>query len=147
MSGNSITNILESSIDAMGNNPSTVNAGQLFRSILHHSLPDNICSKPAVDIFNNEDNIMVYIDIQGVNPRDVKIDFHNNKLEISGERKKPEFNCIRNEISYGLLNRKVDIPISVTSKESVKISAENGVLCINIDKKREEQNKFSMSVD
>ena len=50
------------------------------------------------------------------------------------------------EIIYGKFERQIIIPISVTNRESVKISSKNGVLIIVIDKEREERNRFSIRV-
>ena len=47
---------------------------------------------------------------------------------------------------YGSFERKITLPISVTSSESVTIKSENGVLIISIDKVREERNRFSVRV-
>ncbi len=42
---------------------------------------------PAVDIFENEDEILLHADMPGVAREDVTINVDNGKLEISGVRK------------------------------------------------------------
>jgi HSP20 family molecular chaperone IbpA len=53
---------------------------------------------------------------------------------------------VKNEIIYGKFERHINLPISVTNRDSVKISSNNGVLIIVIDKTREGMNRFSLRV-
>lgn len=104
---------------------------------------------PEVDILEDNNVITVYVNIPGVNPETINIDFFNNSIEIKGERKKPFSSKTiinKNEIIYGHFLRKVLLPISVTSRDSVTINSENGILIINIDKSREKLNRFSIRI-
>lgn len=104
---------------------------------------------PSVDVIETKKSIIVYVNIPGVNTDSINVDFFNNRVDIKGKRHRPftTDNIIRkNEIIYGNFERKVILPISVTSRESVSINTENGVLIITIDKVREEHNRFSVRV-
>jgi HSP20 family protein len=106
---------------------------------------------PAVDIIEDSVNITVYVNIPGVNSESIDVDFFNNRVEVKGKRVRPYFEtdnvAIRkNEIIYGAFERKILLPFSVTSRESVSINSENGVLVIKVDKAREEQNSFSLRI-
>ena len=104
---------------------------------------------PPVDMVEDDTTIHLYVNIPGVATDSLDVDFFNNYLEIKGERNRPftaEADILKNEIIYGRFARKVTLPISVTSRESVKIHAENGVMVVTIDKAREERNRFSMRV-
>lgn len=104
--------------------------------------------KPSHDFVEDEDNITIYIDVPGVKEENINIDFHNNRLKLSIKREKPyESEAIKNEIVYGEFNKQINLPISVTSKESVSLKFELGVLIITIDKNNENKNKFTLRLN
>ena len=105
-------------------------------------------NQPPVDILENNINITIYVDVPGVESKSLDIDFYNNKIEITGNREKPyNLNSIKQEILYGDFTRKINIPISVTNRNSVKVSCKNGVLKITIDKVNEERNRFTVNLE
>lgn len=93
--------------------------------------------QPKADIIEEEGQFLVKIDIPGVDPKDISIDFDNNALTIKGEKesehKEQKNNCIRYERSKGSFYRRIMLPDTV---DADKISAKNknGVLCITIPK-------------
>ena len=103
---------------------------------------------PPIDIIDNAREIILYVTMAGIDADSIDVDFFNNAVNIKGERLKPyqEAECVihKNEIIYGLFIRTVNLPISVTSRESVDIKFDNGVLIIRIDKIREARNRFSI---
>lgn len=109
-------------------------------------------SSMRVDVVERSDldQIIVYVDLPGVDPDTIEVDFFNNKVSIKGKReKKYEDNdtAYMSEIKYGNFDRSVMIPISVTSQQSVSVRANHGVLEITIDKQVEERNRFSVRVE
>jgi HSP20 family protein len=105
--------------------------------------------KPAVDIIQSSSTITLYINIPGVKNDSIDVDFCNNKVIVTGERKKPfsdRTTVVKNEIIYGTFERQIIIPISVTNRDNVKITSKNGVLIIVIDKLSEEKNRFSLKI-
>ncbi|WP_321493866.1 Hsp20/alpha crystallin family protein [uncultured Desulfobacter sp.] len=42
---------------------------------------------PSVDIYENENEILLYVDMPGVHKEDVSVNIENGKLSISGVRK------------------------------------------------------------
>lgn len=109
----------------------------------------NMNGQPSVDIVENNDNVTVYMNISGVNNDSIDVDFFNERVIVTGERKRPfsdEMTVVTNEIIYGKFERHVNLPISVTNRDSVKISSNNGVLVIVIDKTTEGRNRFSLRV-
>jgi len=100
-----------------------------------------------VDVIDTKNNLYIYVDIPGVTPSSINIDFYNNNISICGEKiKKYNEVPLKKEIVYGKFNRKVTLPISVTNQKNVEVSYTNGVLLITIDKQKESQNKFRISV-
>jgi len=103
--------------------------------------------KPPTDMVDDGENFIIYIDIPGINPDNIGVDFYNNKVEVSGDRIKPYEDFIKKEIIYGSFKRLITIPISVTNRDSVSVSASNGVLKIIINKLNEERNRFSVRIN
>jgi HSP20 family molecular chaperone IbpA len=124
-------------------------SGALSEFLQSQGLNMNEIWQPSVDIVENNDNVTVYMNISGVNNDSIDVDFFNERVVVTGERKRPfsdEMTVVKNEIIYGKFERHVNLPISVTNRDSVKISSNNGVLVIVIDKRREGRNRFSLRV-
>lgn len=98
---------------------------------------ENVTWLPLTDIYEDNDNFKLKIDLPGVEKDDVKITFANNQISISGERKQhsesENHKYHRVERSYGKFYRSFDLPKEI---EQDKISAEfkNGQLTIIIPK-------------
>lgn len=112
---------------------------------------NNTISSIHVDIIDKHDigKIIIYVDLPGVDPDNIDIDFYNNKLNIKGKRETKYTNAdtlYMNNIKYGNFERSVMLPISVTNQESVSVRFNLGVLEITIDKETEERNRFSVRV-
>ena len=94
---------------------------------------------PSVDINELEDKFALYIDLPGVDPKDVDITLENSVLTISGERfvqaEKADENVVRRrtERGSGRFYRRFILPESVDA-EKVKATGRNGVLEILIPK-------------
>ena len=95
---------------------------------------------PQVDIFENQNEIVLEAELAGMKPEDVNISIENNVLTIHGERKfekKDESdNFHRVERSYGSFTRSFTLPPTVSS-ESANAEFENGVLRLTLAKREE----------
>jgi HSP20 family protein len=124
-------------------------SGALSEFLQSQGLNMNEIWQPSADIVENNDNVTVYMNIPGVNNDSIDVDFFNERVVVTGERKRTfsdEMTVVKNEIIYGKFERHINLPISVTNRDSVKISSNNGVLVIVIDKIREGRNRFSLRV-
>lgn len=138
-------NNLQSNDDLRGAFQHIVNSG--VGQFTTGSTEDQKGWHPPVDIIDTQNNIYVYMELPGINENSISIDFFNNKLAISGEKiKKHSTHIYKHEIVYGKFNRELTLPINVTNQKNVTINYENGILTLTIDKKKEEQNKFSMNL-
>src|SRR5947209_12538244 len=106
---------------------------------------------PAVDIYENEHNITLKLEVPGVNQNDIDIRLENNTLTVRGERKfeteEKEENFHRIERRYGSFSRSFTLPNSV-DPENVKADYRDGVLNVQLAKKAEakpKQIKISVS--
>lgn len=95
---------------------------------------------PAVDIFENENELVLTAEIPGIEEKDVEIKIEDNTLTLKGERKfekeTKEENYHRIERSYGSFYRAFTLPHSVDA-EKVQAEHENGVLRISMPKRQE----------
>lgn len=95
---------------------------------------------PRVDVIDNDDAYLVHVDVPGVSKDDLKINYQDGILSISGERKhaneEREDNYLRVERSYGRFDRSFKLPQSV---DVAKIEAKynDGVLTVTVPKAEE----------
>lgn len=93
---------------------------------------------PAVDVFENENELVVKADLPEVDPKHVGIQLENGTMTLRGERKFEELKngkaYHRIERSYGSFVRAFTLPDTV-DPERVKADYKNGVLTITLGKK------------
>src|SRR5256885_4350984 len=99
---------------------------------------------PAVDIFENEHELVVKADLPEIDPKDLDIRVENNILTIRGERKfeKKQENgdYLRVERAYGSFSRSFALASTVNT-EAIKADYHNGVLTLNVPKREEAKPK------
>jgi HSP20 family protein len=99
---------------------------------------------PAVDIYEQNGNIVLKAELPGVEPKDVDVRVENNVLTLRGERKldnevKRE-NYHRIERAYGSFSRSFTLP-SVVDTEKIKAEYRDGVLRMTLPKRDEAKPK------
>ena len=117
---------------------------RLFASSFSRGGNDNELTRgawsPQVDIFENQNEIVLEAELAGMKPEDVSISIENNVLTIHGERrfekKDDGDNFHRVERSYGSFTRSFTLPPTVTS-ENANAEFENGVLRLTLAKREE----------
>jgi HSP20 family protein len=90
---------------------------------------------PALDLFENEDEYLVQVDLPGVKAEDVSIELVDNVLTISGTRvyAGSEQSMRRLERPYGSFLRRLSMPEGVEA-EKVRATFADGVLSIAVPK-------------
>ncbi|KAA3602169.1 MAG: Hsp20/alpha crystallin family protein [Calditrichaeota bacterium] len=105
---------------------------------------DNAVWSPLTDIVEEKDNFVLRLDLPGLNREDVKINFTNNTLSVSGERKfeneTKDKNYHRVERAYGKFYRSFTLPKEV-KQEEIDANFKNGQLTISIPKAEEAKPK------
>lgn len=95
---------------------------------------------PSVDIYEDQDKLILEADLPGLNREDFEISVENNVITLKGERKfekKVEGdNYHRVERSYGGFTRSFTLPQSVTA-EGATADFENGILRVSLPKREE----------
>src|SRR2546429_9209889 len=99
---------------------------------------------PAVDVYEDEHNVTLKIEVPGIDEKDIDIRVENNLLTVHGERKiekeEKEENFRRVERQYGSFTRSFTLPSSVDSGQ-VSAHYDNVVLKIKLAKKAEAKPK------
>ena len=95
---------------------------------------------PAVDILENDNEIVIKAELPGMNAKDIEVKFENNLLVLKGERRfekeTKEENYHRIEREYGTFSRAFTVPFAVKS-ENVAAEYKDGVLKVVLPKKEE----------
>jgi HSP20 family protein len=95
---------------------------------------------PAVDIFDNDNEIILKAELPGLKKEDIDIHVEDNLLTLRGERKREEEvkekGFFRSERAYGAFSRSFTLPATVAVK---KISADykDGILAVTLPKAEE----------
>lgn len=95
---------------------------------------------PAVDIYEDENQLVLTAEIPGISEKDIEIKIEDNTLTILGERKMEketrEENYHRIERAYGSFFRSFTLP-NYIEQDKIHAEHENGVLKISMPKKPE----------
>ena len=99
---------------------------------------------PAVDVYEDEHNVTLKIEVPGIDEKDIDVQVENNTLSVHGERKfekeEKEENYRRVERQYGSFTRTFTLP-STVDPEKIEASYDKGVLKIQLAKKAEAKPK------
>jgi len=99
---------------------------------------------PAVDVYEDEHNVALKIEVPGIDEKDIDIRVENNTLTVHGDRKiekeEKEENYRRVERQYGSFTRTFTLPPTVDT-DNVQATYDRGVLKITLPKKAEAKPK------
>ncbi|HKM47159.1 MAG TPA: Hsp20/alpha crystallin family protein [Terriglobales bacterium] len=99
---------------------------------------------PPVDVYEDEHNVTLKIEVPGIDEKDIDVRIENNTLTVHGERKfekeEKEENYRRVERQYGSFTRTFSLPNTV-SHDNVQADYDRGVLKIKLAKKAEAKPK------
>jgi HSP20 family protein len=120
---------------------------RLFRETQGNSQDESLTSSsfaPAVDVYEDEHNVTLKIEVPGIDEKDIDVRIENNTLTVHGERKiekeEKEENYRRVERQYGSFTRTFNLPPTVDA-EKVQADYDKGVLKITLPKKAEAKPK------
>lgn len=96
--------------------------------------------QPRVDVRETEDVFLLVAELPGISKDDLKIEFEDNVLRISGERKSAnegdDVNVLRSERIFGKFNRSFKVNTRVNA-DKIEAGYENGLLTITLPKAEE----------
>lgn len=92
---------------------------------------------PTADVYARNGDMVVRMDLPGVDPKDIKVKFEEGELTVTGERKADkeikEEGYYRKETAYGIFERHMSLPKGIRESE-IKAEYDNGVLEISVPK-------------
>lgn len=98
---------------------------------------DDSAFVPAAEIAETEGQYLLNMDLPGMAKEDIKIEVAENRLTISGERKRgprpDDYKIQRYEKTYGSFKRSFTLPDSVQA-DKIEALYENGVLELHLPK-------------
>ena len=99
---------------------------------------------PAIDVYQDDDNVFVESSLAGIDPEKVDISIENDVLTIKGDSEKKteveEKNYYRKEVRSGSFYRAVQLPARV-SGDAAEATYEKGILKIKVPKAAEAKPK------
>jgi HSP20 family protein len=99
---------------------------------------------PPVDVYEDEHNVTLKIEVPGIDEKDIDVRIENNVLTVHGERKfekeEKEENFRRVERQYGSFTRTFTLPTTVDA-EKVSARYDKGILKVALPKKAEAKPK------
>ena len=99
---------------------------------------------PPVDVYEDEHNVVLKVEVPGIDEKDVDVRVENNVLTVHGERKfekeEKEENFRRIERQYGSFTRTFTLPSTVDA-ERIQADYDKGILKIVLPKKAEAKPK------
>jgi HSP20 family protein len=102
------------------------------------------CTFPLVNVYDNQDDLIVVAEMPGVKKDSVNINLLENTLTISGVREKFELGedttVLRRERSTGPFEKSFRLPLSV-DKDKISASMAEGILTVTLPKSEEAKPK------
>ena len=92
---------------------------------------------PMIDVCERENEIVIFVEMPGVDKSDVQLSWNHGVLTISGQKrqhvpgKRTHYLCL--ERAYGQFRREIEINVAIDRK-AAKAELENGILRISLPK-------------
>ncbi len=113
---------------------------KIFNEVLPTVRGNQFGFTPAVDMYEEKDNIIVETQLAGIDPEKISVSIENDVLCLKGEAEKKseidEKNYYRKEIRRGTFYRSIALPAKVDGDKASAVN-EDGVLKISIPKATE----------
>ncbi|MCB9802559.1 Hsp20/alpha crystallin family protein [Candidatus Nomurabacteria bacterium] len=99
---------------------------------------------PAIDVYEDHDQVVVEASLAGISPEDVNISVKDDVFTLEGTRRETseidEKNYYRKEVRTGSFHRSVILPDSVQA-DKAEAHFENGLLKVRLPKETQEKSK------
>ena len=98
---------------------------------------------PALDLYQNNDNVIAVVELPGMRKEDIEISLHDGMLTIAGERKTETQGgekAERSERYIGKFRRSITLPTRVDA-DKVSATYKDGILTVTLSKAEEAKPK------
>jgi len=110
---------------------------QIFGEMAGANREAQITWKPAIELKDTEENLILRAEIPGVEGKDLDIQVTREAVAISGEhryeKKAEDKGYIRSEFRYGKFQRVIALPVAVQN-EQVQAQFKDGILTLTLPK-------------
>ncbi|PSB09941.1 heat-shock protein [Pleurocapsa sp. CCALA 161] len=104
----------------------------------------NFSKLPPAELTETEDNLVLKLEVPGMQPAELNIEATAKSIFVSGKRKSQtqseESGKTRSEFHYGSFQRVIPLPAKIKNTE-VKAEYQNGILHLTLPKAEAEKNK------
>ena len=91
---------------------------------------------PPVDMYATKDDLVLTLELPGVNEKDVTVTITGDLLAVKGEQQVEEQDLLHVERTYGKFERLIQLPMAVQA-DRVKATYRDGILEIRLPKAEE----------
>ncbi|WP_017306612.1 Hsp20/alpha crystallin family protein [Spirulina subsalsa] len=117
---------------------------QLFDEITQKTYTPSALWKPAIELKDTEDKLILQVQLPGITPDDLDINVTREAVSIQGEYRSSEQSedkgLYHSEFRYGQFKRVIPLPIAIQN-EQVTASFEQGILTLTLPKVTEAVNR------
>ncbi len=118
----------------------------LFREMSHfehsYALEENQIYHPPMNVYYNKKDVVVILELAGVDRDSLSVDISEKLLVVKGERKDPSRESSGNyytlEIYFGKFERWIHLPFAV-EKDGIQIEFDNGLIKITLQRKKKRE--------
>lgn len=123
-----------------------------FESFLHSQRPLFSLSanhwNPPADVFETPTEVVIKIEVAGMDKEDFEVSIHHNRLSVRGRRDDPDqrgMKCLHQmEVRYGCFERSFDLPTQVDA-DKIQADYEQGFLRIRVPKRKTPPRKIAVT--
>ena len=104
---------------------------------------------PLIDVCERANEIVILIELPGVDRRDIQITWKGNQLTISGNKRRSPDGAVRYlciERSYGPFRSDISINVPIDHKKA-KAELRNGLMKIHLPKVSEEKARNTIPIE
>ncbi len=124
--------------------------GEIDKLFEEMNLPSQISKELATDVFEQNGNVIVEMNVAGINPDKVDISVEGEHLRITGTREEAHETKDRDyyakEIRRGSFERIIHLPTAV-NREKTRAEVDNGVLKITLPKLNQKGEAHKIKVE
>ena len=106
--------------------------------------------RPSLDLYETVDELIILVDLAGMQPKDVEVVVEGEKVRISGKRCRPLDQKVSRvhhmEIDFGPFSHNVSLPVRVDS-DGASSTYRDGFLVINLPKMAKISASISVKTD
>jgi len=114
---------------------------------LYQSGDQAVAFSPGVDLSETDKDVIVKVELPGMDKGDVSVELEDNTLMISGEKKEEHEDKNRHwhfrEQTFGSFHRQIPLPVTV-KEDKAKAAFRNGMLTVTIPKDKEAEPERKM---